>query len=622
MGLKKSLVPAIVGMFSLVLFLGSCEEELDTLGDGVIGGEPFETNRAEFDVFAFNKNVVAVQTNRLPVYQVGTYNDPVYGRREAHITSQLRLPVNTNTGSIINTFGNLSQAQEDGAENDENPDTIDEEETITEVILYMPYQLIPSTNNDSDGDSVIDSEDLDPNDPNSDSDGDGVTDSEERNQGSDPLNADEDGSEEDFVPNTFPIAFELDSIYGSENALSQPFNFKVERSSFFLRDLDPEANFEEAQEYFSNTNIPSFVEGAPLFEGEVTISNEQFVIFEEDDPETETDESEVVDERLPPGIRVRLDPQFFQENLLDMEGSLELLSQANFANFLRGLHFSLQPANGDVMLLLDLSQATITLNYEFQDYIDTNISDDELGSVETIEREFVLNLLRNQNNTTFGNAVNTFIDDPFSAEVSDELDTGVNASRIYLKGGSGVYAELFLFDEDEDVAADIIDGIRANNWIINEAILSFYIDTEKLNGPEGFVEPPRLYLYDTETNLPLISTGTENSVSQLPLGQFLNYDGIIQTDEDGDGIKYSIRITEHINDLILRDAPNEKLALTLTANIGIFAVLDAMGDSGNVEELPVLSNVIPSGTVLFGNNVAPENEDKKLKLEIFFTEID
>jgi hypothetical protein len=40
------------------------------------------------------------------------------------------------------------------------------------------------------------------------------------------------------------------------------------------------------------------------------------------------------------------------------------------------------------------------------------------------------------------------------------------------------------------------------------------------------------------------------------------------------------------------------------------------GESG---KLPIMATTTPLGTVLFGNNVAAENADKKLQLEIFYT---
>ena len=111
---------------ALLLIITSCEEELGTIGEGVVAGEPFTTGKVEYDVFAFNKGIATVQTNKLPLYQLGTLNDGVYGKRNASIASQLRLP-NGGQGNPI--FGELSQESEDNADNDDNDNTIPENET-------------------------------------------------------------------------------------------------------------------------------------------------------------------------------------------------------------------------------------------------------------------------------------------------------------------------------------------------------------------------------------------------------------------------------------------------------------------------------------------------------------
>jgi hypothetical protein len=40
------------------------------------------------------------------------------------------------------------------------------------------------------------------------------------------------------------------------------------------------------------------------------------------------------------------------------------------------------------------------------------------------------------------------------------------------------------------------------------------------------------------------------------------------------------------------------------------------------KEIPLISTLTPLGTVLFGSDVEAQNEDKKLKLEIYYTELD
>jgi hypothetical protein len=271
------------------------------------------------------------------------------------------------------------------------------------------------------------------------------------------------------------------------------------------------------------------------------------------------------------------------------------------------------------MMLLDLRKAEVKMFYTYKK-IDTNGTE---GTADDIEEEknatFRFGLLSQltQSTSIVGNAVNTFINDAYPTAVSDEIDSDQNASRIYMKGGSGIVTEIKLFSEDDAQGQEMIDQIKSDNWIINEANLVFYIDQE---ATEGIVEPPRLYLYNTEDNFPLISYGTERSEdgSSSLFGSFLNYDGIIEKSSDGKGVKYTVRITDYINDLVIREDSNVTLGLMLTPDITFVGYNSAMMLNDGERNLPVASTLTPLGTVLYGG--ASENGDKRLKLEIFYTQ--
>jgi hypothetical protein len=602
--MKKIVLPLIGGVFFLAFL--ACEEDLTTLGEGVIGGEPFVTDKAVFDVFAYNKKIEAIPTNKLPIYQLGNYNDPIYGKTSATVNSQVSL---AGSGPV---FGGFTQFEEDNADpNDEESLIIPENETVTAVTFYIPY--LQNSNSDIDQDGVPNVFDSDPDDPNSDSDGDGLTDTQERLAGTNPLDEDTDGDgilddvDDQTLANVFPRRVDLDSIYGN---LSTPFTLKIERSTYFLRDLDPDSGFLESQEYYSTQEFsPTFVSEV-LFEGQVLISDEEFVTFQEDDPETtDVNESELVDERLQPGIQVALDTDFFQENIIDKEGDPELVSSSTFNEFIRGLNFSIG-SDDDIMLLLNFADARISIDYEYDVVKD--------GEITREDRTYELGLITGGNNFTpiNGNAVNTLINDPFPPNILDEMDTGQNASRIYLKGGGGSYAEIRLFDENN--GEDAINQIKANNWVINEANLVFFVDREALDNAGGVPEPPRLYLFNAETNRPIFNEQTENSVSQSAFGLYLTYDGFLE-EEDDKGIKYTVRITEYLNDIIVRDSTNATLGLMITSDIRFTGTSNTILPGMVEKRIPVSSNISPLGTILIGSNV-PETEDRKLKLEISYTE--
>ncbi|WP_339650603.1 DUF4270 family protein [uncultured Maribacter sp.] len=628
----NSATPKFLGMLLIFGFLVSCEQDLTTIGAGVVGNEPFTTGKETYDVFVYNKNIEAVQTNKLPIYQLGVFNDPVYGKTNASVTSQMFL-------SAANpTFGALSQDKENKAGNTgEAITTIEENETIKEVYLYIPF-LTKSIATDSDGDGVVDEFDKVPSEDN-DNDGDGVLNSVEIASNTDPLDGtsvDEDGdglNDGDSAPiftNNFAKKIELDSIYVngsnydivSKSAIPS-FGLKVGRSTFFLRDLDPNTNFQESQEYFSNQEFsPAFVSDV-LFEGVVEINDEEILIPNDDDLTTEDVDESLTFRKLGPGIRIPLNNEFFQTNILNKEGSLELLSQSNFIEFIRGLHFSIMDEMGDdVMFLFDLKDSNVTMTYSYTNY-DTNgtladTSDDKPSVVK--EKDFVFSFLSQvQNGPVTGNAINSIITENYGPQIIQALENTESASRIYLKGGPGIYAEINLFEENG--AENIVEQIRSENWVINEANLVFYIDRNQLDASGSELDPPRLYLYNAENNFPLINANTEQTdptVNAL-FGTYLNYGGIIEK-SSGKGEKYSVKITDHINNLVVRDSANATLALTLSTNIQNWNVGVAKVGGGE-KRIATTSNLTPLGTVLYGSNLQVTDPDyeKRLKLEIFYT---
>ena len=104
------------------------------------------------------------------------------------------------------------------------------------------------------------------------------------------------------------------------------------------------------------------------------------------------------------------------------------------------------------------------------------------------------------------------------------------------------------------------------------------------------------------------------------MAAFPEYDGVLEVGTDGRGEKYTIRITNYLNDIIVRDEPNATLGLSLTSDIVVVNVSNAMLPGGLEGDIPVMSAVNPLGTVLFGSNVQPGEEASKLKLEIFYTQ--
>jgi hypothetical protein len=113
MKIRNTLPLASVILF-LIIALASCQEDFSTLGSDIIGGQNINaTLDNNSTVVSYSRKLSPVQTNDLPLYQLGTYNDPVFGKMKAELVAQLTL------GTIAPSFG--------------------EGTSLDSVILYIPF---------------------------------------------------------------------------------------------------------------------------------------------------------------------------------------------------------------------------------------------------------------------------------------------------------------------------------------------------------------------------------------------------------------------------------------------------------------------------------------------------
>ena len=145
----------------------------------------------------------------------------------------------------------------------------------------------------------------------------------------------------------------------------------------------------------------------------------------------------------------------------------------------------------------------------------------------------------------------------------------------------------------------------------------FYIDRSTLDAAGQTYEPPRLYMYNARTNSNLININHESYDDDSYMGVFTNFDGRIQK-ESNKGIKYEIRLTDHINNIILRDSLNDPLRLEIASDVRFHLFNKAM-EGDNSIKIHKYTATTPLGTVLFGNDVSESEQDKKLKLEINYS---
>ena len=589
------------------LFFISCNKEYNTIGTDFLRSDTFDTNVEYVDVAVKQKRIPPFKSIALPIYQLGKIQDQIFGNRDATFVTQLGLE------ELNPIFGITSQTKEEEGD-DSNILIIKENELVVDAYLDIPFY---NNTFDSDGDGVIDEYDVDPFDIYSDSDGDGLADVLERSNGTDPLDPDTDDDgildnvDTDTInPRQGATVYDIDSLIGNREA---SFKVKVQELDYFLSTYDPSNNFETFLKYYSNDQFIENFTGKVLFDGEVEINTEEIVIYKEDDPNTDdVDESTQVKERLTPRLRIPIDKDYMQSKIIDMEGNIDLSNQDNFNLYFKGLFLSAYDFSDPLLLILNYADASINIVYEYDRYNRNDTTDDT--SDDTIDREekiFKLNLT--------GNQINILKQDPLSPEISKALNSNSeDLKRVYLRGGEGIMMEIDLFDDG--TGNDILGEIKSNGWLINEANLTMYIDKEAIDMSGGIIEPSRLFLYDIESKAPVVDYFIDQSQGQKPKDQKAVHSGLIEIDEDKKGIKYKIRISEHVKNIIRNDSLNKKLALVVTSDI-TNAVNTELKNNDELEYIPISSVINPLGTILYGPNPEPINHDKRFRLELFYTEI-
>ncbi|RZN84699.1 MAG: DUF4270 domain-containing protein [Winogradskyella sp.] len=425
------------------------------------------------------------------------------------------------------------------------------------------------------------------------------------------------------------IEYEIDSVLPREDSYN-PIKLSIYENSYFLRDFDPNEDFDISQSYFSNKSAsateqigPSDLEFTLIDEIETLDISEQEVVL------TDGDETEpIITQRLTPRIRIVWDKNvtedddainYWTQKILDQEGEATLSNPNNFNDYFRGLYFRAEPVNNNgSLMLLNLSQqdANVTLFYSFD------------SPTVTGERDQATYIL------TFSPTRANFFENNFNLPFADG-DEVQGDSRLYLKGGEGALASISLFDgensDDDNTTDNTFEAFRkqfinlddegnfeSSRRLINEANLVFYVDEDLVEGEE----PQRLYLYNKTNGGPLVDYFEDTQNNTLPSVSIPNHLGVLTRDETTGQGRYKMKITSHINNLLLNNTENVELGIAVSGNVNLEATVPQyrVQETGSgAETLPVSSVITPRGTVLHGNNNEDTNISKRLFLEIFYT---
>ncbi|NBW28247.1 MAG: DUF4270 domain-containing protein [Flavobacteriaceae bacterium] len=553
-------------LIGTIALLTSCDKDFNQIGSEVIGDDHFGLIKDDSQtVLAYNIATGQVETSNQPINSLGYYNNPFFGKTKASVVTQV----------LLDTV---------------NP-TIGTNPTVTKVELSLPYFSRLISRDATSGDST----------------------------------------------------YELDSIQGfnvvNDKKVFNKIKLSIYENNYTLRDLDASLNFLDVQRYYSGeTSVFDTYKNPIRLNDDSNLSqNDEFIYSSAEIKTYKTvDGAQVVDTRSVPGMRIKLRNDFFQNKLFGTGAAGKLFNNSIFKDYFRGLYFKVDasPAspNQGSMSLLNFKQGKIIVTY--------NITvTSSSGVVSTKERKFAISL--------GGNSVN-LLENDYSNEYNSGLASNSNATtgayNLFPKGGEGSMSIIKLFG-DQDVRGysstgtptvgpngipDELDDLRnpsdGKKILVNEANLTFYVDKDKMTGA---AEPNRIYLYDLNNHRPIIDYYTDYSVSQNSKNNKFVFGGLIEKDAatsayNKRGIKYKIRLTNHMINLISKDSTNVRLGLVVTESIGIASnskLRSATSVTNPFNKYPTAAIYNPLGTVLFGNNIpsTDPNYAKRLKLEIYYT---
>ena len=600
----------ILIIFSASLLV-SCNKDYYSVGIELLDQQFQDLKSETFPIFSYQESLERVQTNNLSNVHLGVFNDAFFGKTNSSFISQLDV-------TSLQTFGEWNQNLEnEGSLTDIR--VINEQEELTAVYLDLPFY---NNTNDSDNDGVIDAFDADPNNFESDSDGDGLSDIIETQAGTNPLSNDSDGDgildPDDTDSSSYNVeqqVYEIDSVFGNRNA---EFDLKVYELTYYLSSLDPTNNFESSKEYFSDDD---FYEkgyfGKTLHDDRVSLNFEEVpVLYNEDNPTTDPDELTQVNYFETPRVRVPLDTQFFQRTIMNLEGSENIVNQANFNNFFKGLIVRAENFSDDLYMMLDILNARIVLEYNYNSY-NTNGTDDV--SDDTIDIKKKSNII-----PLGGVTINLYDHSNFDQKILTEINSSsenIPSEKIYLNG-SKLISKLKLFSNDNSISSQL-SSFMSKDVLINEANIVLHLD-DKINSSSYKFLPKRLYIYSYDNGDPIEDYNKDFSIDFSPTAvntDKFRFGGLLQYDSNNVPTSYKFNITNHVSNIIRYDSLNIDLGLTTTSNIDdVFTLRNGYLPNMKKVALPGSSLSLPFPVALFGSSPDQSSLSKRLKLEVLYTE--
>lgn len=401
-------------------------------------------------------------------------------------------------------------------------------------------------------------------------------------------------------------SYNVTNLYGKGT-----FTLNVYENGYFLRASDPNNNF-DTQFYYADEK-PIFDQHKKglnaterLNNSSNTAQNTQFTFnrneiklfaYNADGTVQQENDKPKVKERLAPGIWLDLDKNYFQTKFFANNKHQSLINNGLLKEYFRGLYFeALDTNNQNALAQLNLSKGKVVFVYKVDGAIDSQTN---LPKRERKTFEFKIGYLDSESTATTVNLL----------ESNFDLENN-SAGNLWLKGGRNTnYAAISLFgtDSDNNGKADELDLLIKNKWLINQALLTVYVD-HAATGLDTIASAKQLFLYDFKNNKVIADYLNDTSTVGKPIfGGGLN-------NSTKSAHKYQFRVTDHINNLIQKDSTNVPLGLVVASDIANSLMNPLKGSS---KKIPMSATMNPFGTVIYAPNAS--NSAVRMKLEIYYT---
>lgn len=389
--------------------------------------------------------------------------------------------------------------------------------------------------------------------------------------------------------------FELDFI-GHKDSL---FNLNVYQLETYLNTLDPTSPSDELN-YFTDQTYN--YNSSPLYSGLFSPKENDTVLYVKrpeviiDFDTMECDIDTIIATDVSPSIKLPLNKDFFADNFLPYASTLQ--STATFVEYFNGLYIEATPhsVSKSTIMSLGLSGANLTMYYTNTVIIDETVNGVDLNGDGSTTSDAEVRTKQSAIFNFSGITTNSYIRDYVSSNAESYITTPNTTNgddRLYLQGAAGSFALIDLFTEDD------IEDLRNNEWLINEASLTFYVDQNS----DTSIVPEQLFVYNYEDNEQITDMFTEGPIV---------FDGTLQRDGN-EPVKYTVNITDYVSNVLKPTNPIEPSQLAVRV-LNVTDIPTAIGDS-DIKDF----NWIPKGVVIHGNQSS--NTDKRIKLEITYTEL-